>query len=410
MLVFITLNAFGLTCVLLSSTKRLYFADLARDLFGIDVLPALNGIVNGSLMLTLENRKSNISKFELKFTDVNNIQRQTPNTGMDTKFNKSTNREILNASSVRIGNSTANSVNTFTAKTKHQDIFGNPVLQDSANSQRQDECNNCFTHNFKYLLDNKNICKLNANQSAIDLLILIFTGHNNTLRRQTYRETWLTYSKNNTANVRYAFLLGEVADVGLKEAVQKESEIFGDIIKENFVDTYGNLTYKTVMGFKWASSYCNVTKAVMKTDDDMYVNIPNLLNTVRKNIDLLQTAVVGFCLEVTPPNRDNSSKWFASVKSYPGKTYPGFCSGTGYVTSINITRKIYEISSYVPFFHLEDVYVSLCIKRLGYHLKRIQGFHSYRPKLDPCVYKGNQLVTSHEMTPDMIKKMWNSKC
>lgn len=405
MLVFITLNVFGLTCVLLSSTKRLYFADVSRDLFGIDVLPALNGIMNSSLILQLENRKNNISDFELKFTDVNNIQRQTPNTNMDT-----TNRELLNASEIRMGNSTADTVNTFTAKTKNQDIFGNPVLQDSEKSQRQDECINCFIHNFKYLLNNKNICKLYANQSAIDLLILIFTGHNNTLRRQTYRETWLTYSKNNTANVRYAFLFGEVTDIGLRETVQKESEIFGDIIKESFVDTYGNLTYKTIMGFKWATSYCNVTKAVMKTDDDMYVNVPNLLNIARNNIDLLQTTVVGFCLEVIPPNRDNSSKWFASFKSYPGKSYPGFCSGTGYVTSINITRQIYEISSHVPFFHLEDVYVSLCIKRLGYHLKRIKGFNSYRPKLDPCVYKGNQLLTSHEMTPDMIKKMWNSKC
>lgn len=147
MLVFITLNVFGLTCVLLSSTKRMYIADLSRDLFSIDVLPALNGIMNSSLILQLENRKNNISDFELKFTDVNNIQRQTPNTDMDT-----TNRELLNASEIRMGNSTADTVNTFTAKTKNQDIFGNPVLQDSEKSQRQDECINCFTHNFKYLL------------------------------------------------------------------------------------------------------------------------------------------------------------------------------------------------------------------------------------------------------------------
>ena len=46
------------------------------------------------------------------------------------------------------------------------------------------------------------------------------------------------------------------------------------------------------MGFQWALTFCNQTKFVMKTDDDMYVNIPGLMKKAADNRDTLQTAVV----------------------------------------------------------------------------------------------------------------------
>ena len=43
-----------------------------------------------------------------------------------------------------------------------------------------------------------------------------------------------------------------------------------------FQDIYYNLTLKTVMGLKWSSIYCSQAKYVMKTDDDIFVNVPLL--------------------------------------------------------------------------------------------------------------------------------------
>ena len=192
--------------------------------------------------------------------------------------------------------------------------------------------------------------------------------------------------------------------------LSKESEQFGDIVQENFVDAYSNLTYKTIMGYKWAASYCSVSKAVLKTDDDMYINVPKVLDIVRKDYILLQTNVFGACSKVAYPICNASSKWFASVQSYPGKSYAGYCSGTGYLTSLNLARKVFKISRHVPFFHLEDVYVALCIKKLGYHLKEYPGFNPERLKLDPCVYNGETLVTAHFVSPNTTRQMWMTKC
>ncbi len=46
-------------------------------------------------------------------------------------------------------------------------------------------------------------------------------------------------------------------------------------------DTYLNLTLKTVMGLKWTAKFCNVAEFVMKTDDDIFVNVPLLLDALR---------------------------------------------------------------------------------------------------------------------------------
>ena len=300
-------------------------------------------------------------------------------------------------------------INKTNEATMQYNTLGNPIIG-ATDNKRKDECNHCFNHDFSYVIENLDICKLYSGQSEIELLIIILTIHNNIQQRNALRETWLTYSKNNTANVRYAFLLGEINDAKLQADVIKESDLFRDIIKEDFADVYSNLTYKTMMGFKWAVTKCGVTKAVLKTDDDMYINVPNVLDIVRNNFSLLQTNVVGHCVQRTDPVRNPKSKWFTSIKSYPRKFYPGFCSGTGYLTSINVAQKVFEISPHVPFFHLEDVYVALCVQKLGYHLKGFQGFNTDHPKLDACVYNGKSLVTAHYMTSTMIKQMWNAKC
>lgn len=290
----------------------------------------------------------------------------------------------------------------------HEDIFGN--IADGSDKTRKLECSNCFKHNFNYVIEN-DICKSYDANEEIELLILITTTHKKVRARTSLRSTWLSFTKGNTANIRYAFLLGETDDKRNREEILREDDIYHDIIKEDFNDAYLNLTYKTIMGFKWAATKCAHAHFVMKTDDDMFVNIPNVLKIIRSVFgDILQTTVVGACSLHAKPIRNKRSKWFASVQSYPESTYPGFCSGTGYITSMNVVRNIYQISPNVPFFHLEDVYVALCLRKLNFKVQRVFGFNFGRPKLDPCIYKGNRLITAHQMTPVMLQAMWKRQC
>jgi len=54
------------------------------------------------------------------------------------------------------------------------------------------------------------------------------------------------------------------------------------ILKENFVDTYHNLTYKGIAALRWIDQHCSHAKFVLKTDDDIFVNMFSLLRLLKK--------------------------------------------------------------------------------------------------------------------------------
>lgn len=275
---------------------------------------------------------------------------------------------------------------------------------------RERMCNRCFPHDFKYVINNENICNNKGSKVAIELMIIIFTRHGNYRARDAIRNTWLTYTKNNTANVRYAFLLGKTENYSDYENIIQENSVYRDILKEDFLDDYKNLTYKTIMGFKWTLRYCSWAQVLLKTDDDMFINIPKLLSFLKHSKEMLLENVVGSCVENGSPQRNVNSKWYASEEIYKEKRYPGFCSGTGYLTSLELVKKIYNISQSVPFFYLEDVYVGLCLYKVGGGVKDVHGFKIHIPYEDPCAYKKNNLFTAHQVKPEMLYTIWKSQC
>ncbi|KAH3736609.1 hypothetical protein DPMN_043181 [Dreissena polymorpha] len=86
-----------------------------------------------------------------------------------------------------------------------------------------------------------------------------------------------------------------------------ENKIYHDIVQENFIDSYTNLTYKTIMGFKWASTKFSNVQFVMKTDDDMWFNVPSIIKLLSGTdmANCLQTGLTGSCYKKGSPIRDN---------------------------------------------------------------------------------------------------------
>ena len=188
----------------------------------------------------------------------------------------------------------------------------------------------------------------------------------------------------------------------------KENELHHDMALQGFKDAYRNLTLKTMMGMEWHAKFCSQAKFVMKTDDDMYVKVDNLLELIKR--EDLQDKVFGACPLIAYPIR-GPSKWTATKLEYPRRTYPGYCSGTGYVMSGTIAKAIYRVSPHVPFFYLEDVYVSLCVDRLGYKLKSVGGFNAGyvgHPKGKCGNYGKKNIYTSHYVGPADMIAIWQS--
>jgi beta-1,3-galactosyltransferase 1 len=155
------------------------------------------------------------------------------------------------------------------------------------------------------------------------------------------------------------FVMGKTTSIKMmQDALAFEANTYGDILEEDFEDTYHNLTYKGIAALKFISHYCNNVKYVLKTDDDVFVNMYTLQN------HLIQLDAAGFnknliiCLVWWKMHALREGKWAIPVEVYPDSLYPPYCSGMAYVYSTDVAQKLYDASFFVKFFWVDDVYVS----------------------------------------------------
>ena len=177
---------------------------------------------------------------------------------------------------------------------------------------------------------------------------MIATVPSNYLVRKVIRETWLTPSHNNTGQVRHAFLIGITNDEILTSQMKQEDVDFGDIIQFSFYESYRNLTMKTLMGFKWATEFCSSAHFIMKTDNDVYVNINGLLRAMLIHGSSLKTSVAGICEMGSLRDTNPSSKWYVSSSEYPYRRYHRICHVFGYITSMHTLHNILMVYVNIP--------------------------------------------------------------
>ena len=80
-------------------------------------------------------------------------------------------------------------------------------------------------------------------------------------------------------------MLGYSSEKIYQEEIEKENLLHGDLVQGDFLDSYKNLTYKTVMGHMWVSSFCSQAEFVVKTDDDIYVDLYGLYSVARRYVN-----------------------------------------------------------------------------------------------------------------------------
>eukprot|EP01025_Chloroclados_australasicus_P061938 TRINITY_DN8133_c0_g2_i2.p1 TRINITY_DN8133_c0_g2~~TRINITY_DN8133_c0_g2_i2.p1 ORF type:complete len:529 (-),score=40.85 TRINITY_DN8133_c0_g2_i2:1299-2885(-) len=173
------------------------------------------------------------------------------------------------------------------------------------------------------------------------------------LRRKGIRETWFKIAYDNP-NVEAKFLLAQPAPekIRKRKALQLLSnEIItqahklstGTYISTDMVvvpgkDTYINLPNKTIRLIIYALSSAREFTHILKTDDDCYIRVNQLVTSLSSRFEKVYTGCVenrnGFM-----PVRDTHSKWFLSEERLPDKDVPWgvrYIAGWGYVLSRDV--------------------------------------------------------------------------
>ena len=77
------------------------------------------------------------------------------------------------------------------------------------------------------------------------------------------------------------FLIAKTEDQTHSRFVDKEDDVYGDLIRADYYENYWRQSFKIMMAFEWASRYCNFSY-MLKADDDVLVNTADLIYFLQK--------------------------------------------------------------------------------------------------------------------------------
>ncbi|KAK5869351.1 hypothetical protein PBY51_024075 [Eleginops maclovinus] len=270
---------------------------------------------------------------------------------------------------------------------------------------------------YPYIINHPGKCAGGEGKRGRDVLLLLFvkSSPENFERRQAIRHTWgnesFVWSKLG-ATVRMVFALGvdEKQRSRVQSALLQEDQSYGDLIQQDFLDTFHNLTAKLIMQFHWVHEYCPQALFLMSADDDIFVHMTNLVKYLRQllsNKSGVKDFWVGHVHRGAPPVRRKESKYHVPYDLYPWPSYPDYTAGAGYVVSRDVATKIYQATRVLnSSIYIDDVYMGICANAMGVSPQEHVYFSGEgKAPYHPCIY--DHMITSHGHVTD-VRSLWQA--
>lgn len=318
-----------------------------------------------------------------------------------------------------------------------------------------------FIMNAKLKIRPKNTNLTKRSTDDCNLVVIVTSSLNNSEARKAIRETWgqivsklgqklyfLVGVKNqiesvsNDTNLTHNWV--HKMDNKLNSDIEDEALLYGDIIQYVFIDSYFNLTLKSLLMMRFfieellhlnlsqmltydKKSFLtlvdrnhNYIKEVflMKTDEDMFVHIENLVILTAKLSKYLKkvskkpmSLLSGHLIRHALPVRSKFNKYYMPSRIFRDREFPDYLSGTAYLSTSNAVVNILtaSLTEKCRFLHLEDIYLTgICASKVGIKRYNHNGFNIF--KVDPkniCFYKSAITISSHDLSPIELRQVWN---
>lgn len=252
-----------------------------------------------------------------------------------------------------------------------------------------------------YIISGSEAC---SNQEVF-LLTIICSRPENRTRRDAIRQTWSNMTSIRGYTVLTLFALGKPSAETMQREINEESQKYSDVIEGSFLDSSRNQTWKTVMSMEWTVTFCSHARFILLTEEEVFVSLPSLVEYLLSLRTHLEDIYTGRVIHQGVPDRDPQSPGFVPLSQYPDEYYPDYCSGTAFVISQDVARKVFIASKEVPVSVPPDVFVGICAKNAGIiplHSSRFSGKRHIR--YNRCCYKF--IFTSSEMADDELVQEW----
>ena len=254
-------------------------------------------------------------------------------------------------------------------------------------------------------------------QGQILILVTSFIG--NRKRRDSIRQNWGDKTKFikerqelNNLDYKVYFMTGYLG-THIKQA-EAESAIFKDMLITNRTEDYWDFSRRVMFGFLWSLENCQFDY-LLKADDDIFLNMPNLFKLLYTDPKILANKgklYAGSIYIGHGPKREKSNKWYVSREEWAPRFYPPFATGMGFILSRYVVEKIRPHFDWLKPFRLDDVYVGMLVDRAkipDLFIRRKKSENEFAGFNEPheCLYLNG--IVYHKVTDNWCMKNLTNK-
>lgn len=219
-------------------------------------------------------------------------------------------------------------------------------------------------------------------ERSIDLLVFIISKCSHASTRHTIRRTWAHEHvyRNYFPSVRLKFLFLVDFNREYQRRIELEHEMHHDIVQViNLPEQYEYVTYREAAMYTFVYERCQQIKFLLKTDDDIFLNLFLLLMPPKKRSFSVYSEddrmiIHGYPIEhglvVRSTSDSVGQRYVITSEEYACPRYPTFLSGFAYVLSYRTLSFLLELfqRDAQPFM-LSDVYFTGLLPEL-FHIPR----------------------------------------
>ncbi|XP_057777198.1 beta-1,3-galactosyltransferase GALT1 [Salvia miltiorrhiza] len=240
-------------------------------------------------------------------------------------------------------------------------------------------------------------------RTQLNLFVGIFSTANNFKRRMAVRRSWMQYPEVRSGQVAVRFFVGLHKNQMVNEELWNEARTYQDIQLMPFMDYYSLITWKTIAICIFGTEVVSA-KFIMKTDDDAFVRIDEILNSLG-SINVTRSLLYGLINSDSQPHRNTDSKWYISPEEWQDETYPPFANGPGYIVSNDIARTVSKKhrKGHLKIFKLEDVAMGIWISEMKQNGLEVRYQKDERIINDGC---RDGYVVAHYQGPRELLCLW----
>lgn len=214
---------------------------------------------------------------------------------------------------------------------------------------------------------------------GIELVIVVTSRPSSIYQRLAIRNSWgrpdsvinQHLFKDKKFDFISIFAIGQTPNKITQNIIEKESQGFGDILQLFYIDSYENLTNKTLLTLEWLSYNCE-PKFVLKTDDDCFVNLLSLepwLHALKSDILYVGKRNVHMPVIRNPKHRN-----YVAVEDFSEKYYEPYCSGGGYMLSGKILKNVTGKAKFFKQIRNEDAFIGIVMNFMNISPVHDKGF------------------------------------